>query len=137
MIIRHLSFPYCSSSTWIFQGLHGYLEILKIEIESTSFYFFRQNCFIYYHSQFSQQALKTVGDKSKCKNSKLHSKNAEITSFPDTKMFNFIDFSDCYANLGGGMDPQSGIFRAPKAGAYMFIVHVCTADMHKALLSLR
>ena len=50
---------------------------------------------------------------------------------------NFIDFSDCYANLGGGMDPQSGIFRAPKAGAYMFIVHVCTADMHKALLSLR
>ena len=60
--------------------------------------------------------------------------------FQTLKMFNFmnfIDFSDCYANLGGGMDPQSGIFRAPKAGAYMFIVHVCTADMHKALLSLR
>ena len=35
------------------------------------------------------------------------------------------------------MDPQSGIFHAPKAGAYMFIVHVCTADMHKALLSIR
>ena len=35
------------------------------------------------------------------------------------------------------MDPQSGIFHAPKAGAYMFTVHVCTADMHKALLSIR
>merc|ERR1712004_450328 len=49
----------------------------------------------------------------------------------------YLTFDNCYANLGGGMDPQSGIFRAPKAGAYMFIVHVCTADMHKALLSLR
>ena len=35
------------------------------------------------------------------------------------------------------MDPKSGIFTAPMAGSYLFIVHVCSADMHKALLSIR
>ena len=35
------------------------------------------------------------------------------------------------------MDPGSGIFTAPMAGSYLFIVHVCTADMHKALLAIR
>ena len=50
----------------------------------------------------------------------------------------FLSFTtDCYANLGGGMDPGSGVFTCPIAGSYLFIVHVCSADMHKALLSIR
>ena len=49
----------------------------------------------------------------------------------------FIYLTDCYANLGGGMDPGSGVFTCPIAGSYLFIVHVCSADMHKALLSIR
>ena len=44
---------------------------------------------------------------------------------------------DCYANLGDGMDPRTGKFTAPLAGSYMFIVHVCSADYRKALLSIR
>ena len=35
------------------------------------------------------------------------------------------------------MDPGSGVFTCPIAGSYLFIVHVCSADMHKALLSIR
>jgi len=46
-------------------------------------------------------------------------------------------FSDTYTNLGGGLDPQSGIFKAPLAGSYLFMIHVCTLDLHKALLSIR
>jgi len=49
----------------------------------------------------------------------------------------YLTFNDCYANLGGGMDPGSGVFTCPIAGSYLFIVHVCSADMHKALLSIR
>ena len=46
-------------------------------------------------------------------------------------------FSDCYANLGGGLDSKSGIFTTPLAGAYLFVIHVCSADMSKALLAIR
>ena len=35
------------------------------------------------------------------------------------------------------MDPRTGKFTAPLAGTYMFIVHVCSADYRKALLSIR
>ena len=35
------------------------------------------------------------------------------------------------------MDPKTGKFTAPLAGSYMFIVHVCSADYRKALLSIR
>jgi hypothetical protein len=35
------------------------------------------------------------------------------------------------------MDAKSGIFTAPLAGAYCFLIHVCTHDMKKALMTLR
>ena len=35
------------------------------------------------------------------------------------------------------MDAKSGIFSAPLPGAYMFTVHACAHDQHKALLTLR
>ena len=35
------------------------------------------------------------------------------------------------------MDAKSGIFSAPLSGAYMFTVHACAHDQHKALLTLR
>lgn len=35
------------------------------------------------------------------------------------------------------MDPKSGVFTAPISGAYMFVIHVCTHDMKKALMTLR
>ena len=50
---------------------------------------------------------------------------------------NISSIIDCYANLGDGMDPTTGIFTAPLAGSYMFIVHVCSGDYRKALLSIR
>ena len=42
-----------------------------------------------------------------------------------------------FFQIGGGLDTKSGIFTAPIAGAYLFIVHVCSADMSKALLAIR
>ncbi len=45
--------------------------------------------------------------------------------------------SGSYANLGGGIDIKSGVFTTPVAGSYMFTVHVCTHDMHKALMTIR
>ena len=42
-----------------------------------------------------------------------------------------------HCNLGGGMDAKSGVFTAPVAGSYLFTIHACTHDMHKALLSIR
>ena len=35
------------------------------------------------------------------------------------------------------MDAKSGVFTAPAAGSYLFTIHACTHDMHKALLSIR
>ena len=35
------------------------------------------------------------------------------------------------------MDAKSGVFSAPLSGAYMFTVHACAHDQHKALLTLR
>ena len=49
----------------------------------------------------------------------------------------YLTFTDSYTNLGGGMDAKSGIFTTPMAGAYLFVVHVCSADMSKALLAIR
>ena len=52
-------------------------------------------------------------------------------------MLTRICFSGTYTNLGGGLDPKSGIFVTPVAGSYLFQIHVCTLDHHKALLSIR
>jgi len=49
----------------------------------------------------------------------------------------YLTFSGIRCNLGGGMDPKSGVFTVPQAGAYMFTIHICTHDMKKGLLSLR
>ena len=35
------------------------------------------------------------------------------------------------------MDPGSGTFTAPLSGSYLFVIHVCSHDMKKALLTLR
>ncbi len=35
------------------------------------------------------------------------------------------------------MNPKSGVFTTPVAGSYLFQIHVCTLDLHKALLSIR
>ena len=43
----------------------------------------------------------------------------------------------CYANAGGGMDAESGIFTAPAGGTYLFVFHIATHDNKKALLSIR
>ena len=48
-----------------------------------------------------------------------------------------VALAECHTNLGKGMDAKSGIFSAPLPGAYMFTVHACAHDQHKALLTLR
>jgi len=48
-----------------------------------------------------------------------------------------LTFQGCSTNVGGGMDPESGIFTAPAGGLYMFIFHIATHDNKKALLSIR
>eukprot|EP00095_Tigriopus_kingsejongensis_P007650 maker-scaffold116_size340332-snap-gene-0.22 protein:Tk07650 transcript:maker-scaffold116_size340332-snap-gene-0.22-mRNA-1 annotation:"Cerebellin-3" len=48
----------------------------------------------------------------------------------------YLTFSKCLTNLGNGLNPESGVFKAPKAGAYLFIIHVCTHDMKKALMTI-
>ncbi|TRY72406.1 hypothetical protein TCAL_00298 [Tigriopus californicus] len=48
-----------------------------------------------------------------------------------------LTFQGCYANAGGGMDPQTGVFKAPAGGTYIFIFHIATHDNKKALLSIR
>ena len=35
------------------------------------------------------------------------------------------------------MDAKSGVFTSPFAGAYLFIVHACTHDMNKGLMTIR
>ena len=39
--------------------------------------------------------------------------------------------------MGGAMDAKSGVFTSPFAGAYLFIVHACTHDMNKGLMTIR
>merc|ERR1711981_1465277 len=48
-----------------------------------------------------------------------------------------LTFQGCHVNVGGGMDPDTGIFSAPIGGTYMFVFHVATHDNKKALLSIR
>ena len=49
----------------------------------------------------------------------------------------YLTFDGCHSNCGNGMDPKSGVFTAPIAGSYLFLIHVCTHDMKKALMTLR
>ena len=46
-------------------------------------------------------------------------------------------FESVSCNVGGGLDPQSGIFTAPFSGLYLFLLHIATHDNKKALLSIR
>ena len=46
-------------------------------------------------------------------------------------------FEGISCNVGGGMDIHSGIFSAPFAGIYLFLLHIATHDNKKALLSIR
>jgi len=49
----------------------------------------------------------------------------------------YLTFSSCPVNVGGAMDPGSGVFTAPVGGVYLVALHVCTHDMKKALISVR
>ena len=46
-------------------------------------------------------------------------------------------FEGVSCNVGGAMDIHSGIFTAPFAGIYLFLLHIATHDNKKALLSIR
>jgi len=48
-----------------------------------------------------------------------------------------LTFQGCSVNVGGGMDPDTGLFTAPLGGSYMFVFHIATHDNKKALLSIR
>merc|ERR1711974_19030 len=48
-----------------------------------------------------------------------------------------LTFQGCSVNVGGGMDPDTGLFTAPLGGSYMFVFHIATYDNKKALLSIR
>merc|ERR1711962_529517 len=48
-----------------------------------------------------------------------------------------LTFNSTSANVGGGMDPDTGVFNAPVGGSYMFVFHIATHDNKKALLSIR
>jgi len=48
-----------------------------------------------------------------------------------------LTFNGTYCNVGGGLDPDTGIFTAPVGGTYMFMFHIATHDNKKALLSIR
>merc|ERR1711997_148790 len=41
-----------------------------------------------------------------------------------------LTFNGTSVNVGGGMDPDTGIFNAPMGGSYMFVFHIATHD-HK------
>ena len=40
------------------------------------------------------------------------------------KKIAFIIFQGCSVNVGGGMDPDTGLFTAPLGGSYMFVFHI-------------
>jgi hypothetical protein len=48
-----------------------------------------------------------------------------------------LTFQGCSVNVGGGMDPDTGMFTCPLGGSYMFVFHIATHDNKKALLSIR
>merc|ERR1712198_402068 len=48
-----------------------------------------------------------------------------------------LTFNGTYCNVGGGFDPDTGIFTAPAGGSYLFMFHIATHDNKKALLSIR
>merc|ERR1712055_234317 len=48
-----------------------------------------------------------------------------------------LTFQGTYANAGGGLDIDTGIFTCPCGGTYMFQFHIATHDNKKALLSIR
>lgn len=48
-----------------------------------------------------------------------------------------MTFNGTSANVGGGMDPDTGLFNAPVGGSYLFVFHIATHDNKKALLSIR
>ena len=49
----------------------------------------------------------------------------------------YLCFDGVSCNVGEGMDIHSGIFTAPFAGIYLFLLHIATHDNKKALLSIR
>merc|ERR1712183_676806 len=48
-----------------------------------------------------------------------------------------LTFQGTYCNVGGVLDPDTGIFTCPTGGTYMFQFHIATHDNKKALLSIR
>merc|ERR1712172_39939 len=48
-----------------------------------------------------------------------------------------LTFNGTSVNVGGGMDPDTGVFNAPMGGSYLFVFHIATHDNKKALLSIR
>jgi len=48
-----------------------------------------------------------------------------------------LTFNGTSVNVGGGMDPDTGVFNAPVGGSYLFVFHIATHDNKKALLSIR
>ena len=57
--------------------------------------------------------------------------------WPPLKKWPFNRFQGTSVNVGGGMDPDTGIFTCPLGGSYLFTFHVATHDNKKALLSIR
>jgi len=48
-----------------------------------------------------------------------------------------LTFQGASVNVGGGMDPDTGVFNCPIGGSYLFVFHIATHDNKKALLSIR
>jgi hypothetical protein len=48
-----------------------------------------------------------------------------------------LTFQGTACNVGGGMDPDTGVFTAPMGGTYLFVFHIATHDNKKALVSIR
>merc|ERR1711994_638721 len=48
-----------------------------------------------------------------------------------------LTFNGTYCNVGGGLDIDTGIFTCPTGGTYLFMFHIATHDIKKALLSIR
>merc|ERR1712165_20721 len=48
-----------------------------------------------------------------------------------------LTFQGASVNVGGGMDPETGVFNCPIGGSYLFVFHIATHDNKKALLSIR